>query len=133
MKLEVGKSYLTSDKKIITVAGFTKKYPGYVWTLQGDWFIQETGQRISSTKCTVDEADFTVGGIHYKYVPCQIVAVAEHHVVCDDRRVGLPDRRDYSRPCWAEQGRRKGATTIVDRRTITGPFAGTRRKVKAGP
>ena len=56
------------------------------------------------------------------------------HVTIGDRKVRdrpddpFSDRRDYTKPCWAEQGRREGKTTIIDRRTITGPNAGGRRR-----
>lgn len=54
------------------------------------------------------------------------------HIAIDDSKADrrsspCSDRRDYSKPDWAEQGRRDGATTIRDRRTITGPNAGGRR------
>lgn len=47
MKLEIGKRYRKGNGMVEEVAGITREYPDWVWTIQGNWYRQSDGRAIS--------------------------------------------------------------------------------------
>lgn len=48
--LEIGKTYRKSNGSEEMVAGFTREYPEWVWTTQGNWYRQNDGRYITVNK-----------------------------------------------------------------------------------
>ena len=44
MALQDGKNYRNNDGTRVSIQKRTKHYPDWVWSLQGNWYVRETGQ-----------------------------------------------------------------------------------------
>ncbi len=52
----------------IVIMGPTRDYADFVWSLQGDWYVRATGERLGY--CIVRDADGKdIGGEHFSYGP----------------------------------------------------------------
>lgn len=50
LKLEDGKTYLNGDGARVTIGGDTRIYPLWCWSIQGDWYVRATGERLTYGK-----------------------------------------------------------------------------------
>jgi len=66
MKLEDKTEYLNGRGECVIIMGETKHHKEYVWSLQGDWYIRATGQRLGY-RIVRDENGRDVGGEHFPY------------------------------------------------------------------
>lgn len=44
MRLEIGKEYLNGYGESVTIGGPTRDNPEWVWSIQGNWYVKETGE-----------------------------------------------------------------------------------------
>lgn len=77
MKLEIGKSYVTSAGRRLTIGGKTARYPEWLWSIQGDWYVEATGHLLRCVECDESVAAFAVGRTFYRHVPAPEVVEAE--------------------------------------------------------
>lgn len=50
IKLEDGKRYVRFDGTVVDIAGPTKNYPEWVWSIGADWYDRATGRFVTYTK-----------------------------------------------------------------------------------
>jgi hypothetical protein len=47
IELEVGKVYMRGDDRAEEIGGVTRDYPGWVWSIGGNWYEKATGRFVS--------------------------------------------------------------------------------------
>lgn len=54
IELVDGKTYVSERGLRATIGGTTKYFPDWVWSIQGDWYVRATGERLAYGQLGLD-------------------------------------------------------------------------------
>ncbi len=64
IRLVDGETYVNGHGVQHTIGGPTKDYPAWVWSIQGNWYVRETGQYVGyQTTGRDDKGELTYGHV----------------------------------------------------------------------